>query len=125
MVLGARAVADTGPTGGRTPIRFARIDPPKSDAEENRDRVVAALRMLNGGYFLDSFFWGPRHEEARVAILSALTGAKVSRSRAGFNAFRAALYAALGVDSFEGTPNARENEFSRRATAILAGTRPV
>ena len=120
MPLSADATAGNGPRGGRTPIRFAKIDPPKSDAEENRDRVRAALSLLGGRFYIETSFWGPRHEDYRVKVLSALTGAKVPKSRAGFNAFRAALYAALGVDSFEGTPNARENEFARRADAFLA-----
>lgn len=121
VVLSARAVVESHPPGPRATTRWARIDPPRPDEEVARERVVAALKLLGSATYLSSSWWGPRHEAARAAVLEALTGAKVPKSRAGFNAFRDALYAALGVDSFEGTPNAKENEFARRAAAFLAG----
>lgn len=121
IVLGAQA--HIGPMGGRTPIKWAKIDPPRSDDTVAKDRLLAALGKMNGRYYLENFYWGPRHEDARAEFLAALTGAKVSKSKAGFNAFRAAFYAAVGVDSFSGTPHEVGNEFARRAAAIVAGTR--
>lgn len=118
IALSAWAVAGNAPTGGRTPIRWAKIDPPKSDDEAAKDRLLAALRTMKGNLFLESF-WGPRHEDARAAILSALTGAKVPKSKAGFTAFREALYGAFGVEPAFGTPVAREAEFARRAALLL------
>lgn len=117
-VLSARAVVDQSPPGPRQTVRWARIDPPRSDAEVNRERLVGTLALLDGQYFLENFFWGPRQLATRQAILTALTGAKVPKSKAGFNAFREALYAAVGMNGFSGTPNQKVNEFARRAAEI-------
>lgn len=66
-------------------------------------------------------WWGPRFVEGRAAVLGDLTGAKVPKSKAGFNAFRTALYVAVGLDGSEGSPAALEKEFARRAAEVAGG----
>lgn len=126
IALEARPIVDWGPPLSRAATHWAEIEPPPSAEEARRARLLAALREIGvGNLYLENFFWGPRKAAARARVLSTLTGEKVPQAKAGFNAFRAALYVAVGVGGFSGTANAWENEFARRAAAILEGREPA
>lgn len=102
----------------RTTTAWARLTPPLIDEETAKTRLVAALCLVEAGNsYLSSGFWGPSKADARAAILGALSGRRVAKSKAGFNAFRDALYAAVKPEG--ASENATENDFSRRVAAIL------
>ena len=64
-------------------------------------KVEAAREFgrLTGGSFYIGRMFGPRMADARAAVLSALTGERVPKSRAGWNVFRDAMNVAFSVPS--------------------------
>lgn len=128
IVLEARAVISTCPPGGpRETTAWARIDPPKFDDAVARERLIAALRKMDDCFYLQTQWWGPRLADERAEVLSLLKGSTVPMSRAGFSAFREALYEAVGgVVSAERalSPNAVENAFAKEAARIVREARP-
>lgn len=121
IVLGARAIVGTHPPGPRETTAWARIDPPPTDEEVARRRVVEALRLLGNQFFVTHSLPGPANRVLRVKVLSALEGRPVPYAKAGVGAVVDALYRALGVPEEGLTPNARENDFARRARERLEG----
>lgn len=116
--LPARATVSNGfPSGNRETSAWARIDPPPSAEDAARARLLAALALLEGHFYVDHYL--PGRSELRAAILTALEGRKVPKSKATLTATREALYAAVWVLPGSGTANARENAFAEKASTLV------
>ena len=124
--LRARSVVDSAPPGSRETVAWARINPPPTSEDAAKARLLAALRLLEGRYYLANFLAGPAKAAERAAILTALAGAPVPKSRAGLTALKAALYAAVDVASKAGrdfTDNKAANVFAQEVTRLIEKAR--
>jgi len=64
---------------------------------EKEKEAMRLFRAYTGGTGIIDKLYGPAKAGCRAHILSALTGARVPKSRAGWNVFRSALNDAFGV----------------------------
>ena len=67
--------------------------------DSNRREAARLLGAYSGGHFTLGGLFGPVKATCRAHILSALTGEKVAKSNAGWNALRLALFDAFAVPS--------------------------